>query len=71
MNKLSRISPEFARTTLVGLMIECPRNHNSETCLLREKRELPFADKFEWAKSLPDDKLFNMYSAHLECMKSI
>jgi hypothetical protein len=70
MNKLARISPEFARTTLIGLTIECPRDHALEICPLREKRELPFMDKFEWVKSLSDDKLFNMYSDHLECLKS-
>lgn len=70
MKKQGTKSPEFVRTMLTGLTIECPRADDSVDCPLFEMRKLSFAEKFEWIKSLPDYELLKVYAAHCECLEA-
>ena len=58
-----------ARTTLLGLVVECPQGSDGQ-CVLSEKRLLPFSAKFQWVQSLPPDELLNLYRRHCRCTLS-
>lgn len=61
--------PEFARTTLVGLTIACPRGEESADCPLYKMRQRTFSEKIEWVKSLSDTELSAAYGAHCACLE--
>ena len=56
------------RAKLVGLVVECQMGDNPEDCPLYEKRNLSFSDRIEWLKSLSDNEILGIYSAHRECL---
>lgn len=69
MKDLAHNSPAYAKTMLMGLIIECPFGGNPKDCPLYERRKLPMNDKIEWVKSLSDDELLKAYQVHCECLR--
>ena len=63
-------SPESARAILVGLTVECPQGAKLETCPLLKKRQASFLERFNWVKSLADDEILDVFSAHCDCLKT-
>ncbi len=70
MDRPDRENFEAARAKLVGLLVECPMDPQHKGCPLSEKRSLPFSNKLDWLKSLPVHELQNIYSAHVNCLKT-
>lgn len=62
--------PEFLRTMLVGLAMDCPLEKDLYQCSLRFKRVLSFDEKVDWARSLTNEEIMNLYSTHRQCFYS-
>ena len=65
-----RKRPESTRTIVVGLIIRCPRDTEIESCPLPIERQLSFAEKYNWVKSLSDNDILDVFSSHCECLKN-
>lgn len=70
MNGSNMINFKAIRAQLMGLIVECPMDGNPEECPLYEKRYLALSDRVEWIKSLFDNEIFSIYSAHLDCLNA-
>lgn len=68
MNRPDRAHIGTVRAKLVSLVVECQMGDNPEDCPLHEKRNLSFSDRIEWLKSLSNDEIFGIYSAHRQCL---
>jgi hypothetical protein len=63
-------NPEFLRTMLVGLAMDCPLDKDLCQCSLRFERVLSFDEKVDWARSLTNKEIVNLYSIHRQCFHS-
>ena len=69
MTDTAKKSPAYAKTMLMGLIIECPFGGNPKDCPLHERRKLAMEQKIKWVKSLSNDELQKAYFVHCECLK--
>ena len=69
MTDTAKKSPAYAKTMLMGLIIECPFGGNPKDCPLHERRKLPMEQRIKWVKSLSNDELQKAYLVHCECLK--
>jgi len=51
-----------------GLLFECPMGGNPDDCPLHEIRKLPFIERVQWAKSMTDEQLLDIYRYHKSCL---
>lgn len=61
---------EFFRTLLIGLSIDCPLEKKLDKCLWQDKRSLSFDSKVDWAQSLTDKTVLDLYAFHHKCFHS-
>ncbi len=51
-----------------GLLYECPMGGNPNDCPLYEIRKLPYLERVQWAKSMSDEQLLDIYHYHKSCL---
>jgi len=62
---------DFYRTLLVGLSVDCPMDKKPDHCFLKKERVLSFDEKVNWAQSLNDNKVMDLYMLHHKCLHSL
>jgi hypothetical protein len=60
--------PNLVRDILTGLAIGCPRGIESADCLIIKTRQSSHSEKSNWIKSLTDDEILDIFSAHCDCL---
>ncbi|MDT8421926.1 MAG: hypothetical protein RQ754_15980 [Desulfuromonadales bacterium] len=58
---------DFYRTLLVGLSVDCPMDKAADNCFLQNERSLSFDEKVNWAQSLSDSEIMDLYMLHHKC----
>ncbi len=64
---LSSELKEMARL-IPGLLFECPAGGNPPDCPLHAIRKLPYLERVQWAKSMSDEQLLEVFQFHKSCL---
>jgi len=55
------------RAYVLGMLIACPYEPNSATCVLYDMRRKPLKERTVWVRQLTDKQIQEIISAHQKC----